>query len=110
LRSSIIILIVVVSIGSIVISLGFLTSPEYLDVPEISNQYEKLEIYKNELEKINQRHQQVLNDLQEQINNSNDIPLDQIYEEIATIKRVIDENKAELEQVIMKLSQMESNS
>jgi len=92
-----------------VISLGFLTNQEYLDVPEISDQYEKLETYKNELEKINQHNQQVLRDLEEQIHNSDDVPMDQIYEEIETIKRVIDENKAELEQVITKLSQMESN-
>ena len=91
------------------ISLGFLTSEEYLDVPEISDQYEKLETYKNELEKINQRNQQVLHDLEEQIKNSDDVPLDEIYEEIDTIKQVIEENKAELELVITKLSQMESD-
>ena len=95
--------------GGIVISLGFLTSPEYLDVPEISNQYEKLETYKNELEKINQRNQQVLHDLEDLIQNSDDVPIDKIYEEIEMIKQVIDENKAELEQVITKLSQMESD-
>ena len=109
MRSSIIVLIVVLSVGNIVISLGFLTSPEYLDIPEISNQYEKLEMYKNELEKINQRNQQVLHDLEQQIQNSDDVPLDEIYEEIETIKQVIDENKVELEQVITKLSQMESD-
>ena len=109
MRLSIIVLIVVLSGGSIVIFLGFLTSPEYLDVPEISDQYEKLETYKNELEKINQRNQQVLRDLEEQLYNSDDVSLDQIYEEIETIKQVIDDNKAELEQVITKLSQMESN-
>jgi len=92
-----------------VVLLGFLSNQEYLEVPEISNQYEKLETYKNELEKINQHNQQVLRDLEEQIHNSDDVPMDQIYEEIETIKRVIDENKAELEQVITKLSQMESN-
>ena len=107
MRSSVIVLIVVLSMGSVVISLGFLTSSEYLDIPEISNQYEKLETYKNELEKINQRNQQVLRDLEEQIHNSDDVPLDQIYEEIETIKQVIDENKVELEQIITKLSQIE---
>ena len=109
MRLSIIVLIVVLSVGGIVISLGFLTSPEYLDVPEISNQYEKLETYKNELEKINQRNQQVLHDLEDLIQNSDDVPIDKIYEEIEMIKQVIDENKAELEQVITKLSQMESD-
>ncbi|MFB5635673.1 MAG: hypothetical protein ACE5RB_03505 [Nitrosopumilus sp.] len=109
MRLTIIVLIAVLSIGSIVISLGFLTSQEYIDVPEISNQYEKLERYKNELEKINQYNQQMLKDLEEQIKNSDDVHLDQINEEIKVIKRVIKENKAELEQVITKLSQMESN-
>jgi len=108
LRLTIIILIAVLSIGIVVISLGFLTTPEYLDVPEISSQYEKLEKYKNELEKINQYNQEVLEDLENQIKNSDDVPLDQINEEIEVIKRVIEDNKAELEQVITKLSQMES--
>jgi len=108
LRLTIIILIAILSVGSIVISLGFLTSQEYIDVPEISDQYEKLEKYKNELEKINQHNQQVLEDLENQIKNSDDVHLDQINEEIELIKQVIEENKAELEQVITKLSQMES--
>ena len=107
MRLTIIILIAVLSIGSVVISLGFLTAPEYLDVPEISSQYEKLEKYRNELEKINQYNQKVLNDLENQIENSDDVHIDQINEEIKVIKRVIKENKAELEQVISKLSQLE---
>lgn len=109
MRLTIIVLIVVLSIGSTIISLGFLTSQKYIDVPEISDQYEKLETYKNELEKINQHNQQVLKDLEEQIKNSDDVHLDQINAEIKVIKQVIKENKAELEQVIAKLSQMESD-
>jgi len=109
LRLTIIIFIAALSIGSIVISLGYLSTPEYLDVPEISSQYDKLEKYKNELEKINQYNQDVLDDLENQIQNSDDIHLDQINEEIKIIKQVIEVNKAELEQVITKLSQMESN-
>ncbi len=104
-----IILIAVLSMGSVVISLGFLTSEKYIDVPEITNQYEKLEIYKNELEKINQQNQKVLNDLEDQIKNSDDAHLDQINEEINVIKQVIEENKMELEQVIKKLSKIESD-
>jgi seryl-tRNA synthetase len=109
LRLTIIILITVLSIGSIVISLGYLTTPEYLDVPEISSQYEKLEKYKNELEKINQYNQEILKDLESQIKNSDDVHIEQINEEIKVIKEVIEKNKAELEQVIAKLSQMESD-
>jgi biopolymer transport protein ExbB/TolQ len=122
LRLTIIILIAVLSIGSIVISLGFLTSQEYIDVPEITNQYEKLESYKNDLEKINQQNQKILNDLEKinqqnqkilndlesQIKNSDDVNLEKINEEINVIKQVIEENTAELEQVITKLSQMET--
>ncbi len=109
MRLTIITLIAVLSIGSMVISLGFLTSQEYIDVPEITNQYEKLESYKNELEKINQQNQKILNDLEDQIKNSDDVHIDQINDEIKVIKRVIEENKAELEQVLTKLSQIESN-
>ena len=109
MRLTIIILIAVLLIGSVIISLGFLTTPEYLDVPEISSQYEKLNTYKNELEKINQYNQEVLEDLENQIKNSDDVHLDQINEEIEVIKRVIEENKAELEQVIGKLSQVKSD-
>ncbi len=108
MKSSIIVLILVLAVGSVVILLGFLTNQEYVDVPEISNQYENLEKYKNELEKINQYNQQILKDLEEQIKNSTDIHLDPINEEIAVIKQVVNENKEELERVIEKLSQMES--
>ncbi len=104
-----IVLLIVLAIGGTVISLGFLTSQEYIDVPEITNQYEKLETYKNELEKINQNNQQVLEDLENKIQNSDDVHLDQINEEIKVIKQVIEENKAELEKVITKLSQIESD-
>ena len=108
MRLTIIILIVILSIGSIVISLGFLTSEKYIDVPEITSQYEKLESYKNELEKFNQQNQKILNELEDQIKNSDDIHFDQINEEINVIKQVIEENTAELEQVIIKLSQIDS--
>jgi biopolymer transport protein ExbB/TolQ len=122
LRLTITILIAVLSIGSVVISLGFLTSQEYIDVPEITSQYEKLESYKNDLEKINQQNQKILNDLEKinqqnqkilndlesQIKNSDDVNLEKINEEINVIKQVIEENTAELEQVIIKLSQIET--
>jgi predicted PurR-regulated permease PerM len=110
LRLSIIVLIVVLAVGSLVISLGFFTNQNYDEIPEFSNQYEKLEKYKNELEKINQYNQQVLKDLEESIKNSDDVHLEQINEEIATIKQVIDDNTKELEQIIKKLSQMESDT
>ena len=122
MRLTIIILIAILSVGAIVISLSFLISQEYIDVPEITNQYDQLQSYKNELEKINQQNQKilnelekinqqnqkVLNDLENEIKNSDDVHIDQISNEIEVIKRVIEENKAELEQVITKLSQMES--
>ena len=108
MRSSIIALIAVFVVGSTVISLGFLTNQQYLDVPEISNQYEKLETYKNELEKINQSNRQALKDLEERIKNSDDVHLEQINKEIAVIRKILDQNAAELDEVIKKLSQMES--
>ncbi len=109
LKIIIIVLIAVLVIGILVISLGFLTNQNYNEIPEISSQYEKLEKYKNELENINLHNQKILQDLEEQIRNSDDINLDQINQEIDVIKKVINENKAELEDIIKKLSQMESN-
>ncbi|NNM02300.1 MAG: hypothetical protein HKP26_01865 [Nitrosopumilus sp.] len=104
MRSSILVLIAAIAIGSTVIILGFLTNQEYV---EISDQYKKLENYKIELEKINQHNQQILEDLQKQIENSDDSSLEQIRKEIDVAKRVIEENKAELERVIERLSQIE---
>ena len=110
MKLSIIVLIVVLVVGGLVISLGVLTNQNYDEIPELSNQYEKLEKYKNELEKINLYNQEILKDLEEQIRNSDDINLVQINQEIDIIKQVIDENKAELEEIIKKLSQMESDT
>ena len=109
MRLTIIIIIAVLSIGITVISLGYLSTPEYLDVPKIFNQYDKLEKYKNELKKINQYNKDILDHLKNQIKNSDDIHLDQINEEIEIIKQIIEKNKAELKQIITKLSQIESN-
>lgn len=103
MRLSIAVLIAAIAIGSIVILVG-LTNQEYA---EISDQYKKLENYKIELEKINQHNQQILEDLEKQIKSSDDSSLDQIRKEIDVAKRVIDENKAELERVIERLSQIE---
>ncbi len=108
MKLSIVVLITVLAVGSIMISLGFLTNQENVEISETSSQYENLEKYKNELEKINQYNQQILEDLEEQIKNFDDVHLDQLNEEIAVINRVINENKAELEQVIKKLSQIDS--
>ena len=111
MRLSIVVIIGALVVGGIVAISGFLTNQEINDIPElseISNQYVKLEKYKNELEKINQYNQQVLTDLENQIKNSDNEQLEQINEEIEVVKRVINDNKAELEQVIQRLSEMES--
>ena len=110
MRLSIVVIIAALVVGGIVAISGFLTNQEINDIPElseISNQYVKLEKYKNELEKINQYNQQVLTDLENQIKNSDNEQLEQINEEIEVVKRVINDNKAELEQVIQRLSEME---
>lgn len=107
MRLSIVVLIAVIAIGSVIIILDFLTNQETI---EISDQYEKLENYKTELEKINQYNQQILDDLEEQIKNSDDSSLGQIREEIDVVKRIINENKAELEKVIERLSKIEPTS
>jgi predicted PurR-regulated permease PerM len=108
LKLSIIVLLGVLVVGGIIISLGFITNQENIVISEISNQYETLEKYKIELEKINQSNQEVLEDLQNQLKNSDNVHLDQLNEEIETINQVISDNKAELEQVIQKLSQVDS--
>ncbi len=104
MRSIIVVLISVLAIGSIVVFLGFLTNQEYI---KISRQYKNLEKNKNELKKLNKYNQQILKELEEQFKNSDSINLDQLNEEIEVIKRVVNENKEELEQVIQKLSQIE---
>ena len=103
MRSSIIVLLGVLVVGSIVISIGFVTNQEII---EISDPYEKLEKYKIELEKINQSNLEMLKELELQIQNSDNIHLEQLTDEIEVINQVITENGAELEQVIQKLSQI----
>ncbi|MCH1607348.1 MAG: hypothetical protein L7R49_00620 [Nitrosopumilus sp.] len=107
LRLTVIILIITLSIGSIIITTGFISNSKYVEIPNISDQYENLQKYKNELEKINQYNQEILKDLQFQIQNSDDVNISQIKNEIDVIDRVINENKLELEQIITKLSQLE---
>jgi uncharacterized membrane protein YhiD involved in acid resistance len=106
LKLTILILIIVISIGSIIIATDFFPNLKYV---EISNQYENLLKYKNELEKINEYNQEILKDLEYQITNSDDANISQINNEIDVINRVIIENKLELEEIIVKLSQIESN-
>jgi len=110
LRLYIITLVAILAVGSFVILLGFLTNQEYVEISEITNQFEKLEIYKNELDKINQLNLQMLQDLETQLKISDDIHLEQINDEINVIKQVINENKEELEQIIKKISQIEPES
>ena len=106
----IITLVAILAVGSFVILLDFLTNQEYVEISEITNQFEKLEIYKNELDKINQLNLKILEDLETQFKNSDDIHFEQINDEIDVIKQVINENKEELEQIIKKLSQIEPKS
>ena len=110
LRLTVIILIITLSIGSIIITTGFISNSKYVEIPNISDQYENLQKYKNELEKINQYNQEILKDLQFQIQNSDDVNISQIKNEIDVIDRVINENKLELEQIISKLSQIEETN
>ena len=109
LRLTIIILIIVLIVGSIIITTGFISNSKYVEIPNITNQYENLLKYKNELEKINQYNQEVLKDLEYQIKNSDDVNISQINDEIDVINKVINENKLELEEILAKLSQIESN-
>ena len=115
LRITIIVLIVVLVAGGIVIASGFMLNQQDRQqaedvIVEILTPHEKLEKYKNELEKINQYNQKSLEDLQMQIENSDAIDVEQINKEISTVKRVIEENKQELEDVIQRLAEMNENN
>lgn len=100
-------MLVVLGIGISIISIGLLTNQSVDKVVTNLTPHEKLENYKEELEKINLYNQQLLNDLERQIANSDDEHIDQIKKEIEILKRVIDDNKKELEKVIERLSKME---
>lgn len=88
--------------------MGFITNQESVDISKIPNQYENLEKYKKELEKIMLYNQEILEDLKNQIKNSDNIHFEQMNEEIEVMNKVIIENKAELEHVIQRLSEMKS--
>ena len=107
LRLTIIILIITLSVGSLIIATGFISNSNYAEFSKISNQYDNLLKYKNELEKINQYNQKILNELENEIKNSDDANINQINNEIEVLKQVINENKLELEQIITKLSEIE---
>jgi len=109
LKLTITFLIIVLTIGSIIIVTGFIFNLKYVEIPIISNPYENLQKYKNELEKINEYNQEILKNLEYQIKSSEDVNISQINNEIDIINRVINENKLELEEILTKLSQIESN-
>ena len=100
-------ILAVLAIGVSIISIGFLTNQSTDKVVIDLTPHEKLENYKEELEKINQYNQQLLKDLERQIANSDDKNLDQLKKEIKILKQVIDDNKKELDKVIERLSEME---
>ena len=99
-------MIVVLVIGISIISIGFFTNQQVEEVVTTITPYEKLENYREELEKINQYNQQLLTDLESQIVNSDDVHIEQLKKEIEVLKQVIDDNKKELDQVIERLSEM----
>ena len=99
-------MIAVLAIGISIISIGFFTNQQVEEVVITLTPYEKLEKYREELEKINQYNQQLLVDLESQIINSDDVHLEQLKKEIEVLKQVIDDNKKELDQVIQRLSEM----
>ena len=107
LRLTIIILIAALAIGSIIIVTGFISDSKYVEIT--TNPYENLQKYQNELEKINEYNQEILKDLEYQIKNSDDVNISQINDEIDIINNVINENKLELEEILTKLSEIESN-
>ena len=107
MRPTIIVLIAVVVVGGIFISLGFLNNEENIETPKLPTEYENLQKYKTELERINQFNLDILEDLENQIKNSDNEELAQLQEELKVLERVIDDNKTELEQIIDRLAKME---
>ena len=105
---SIIVMIVVLVVGTIVISFGYITNQDSSKNIIQSDPYEKLQNYKEELEKINQYNQKLLSGLEDKLIHSDNSSLAQLNQEISVLKRVINDNKLELEQVIKKLSTMNS--
>ena len=108
MRPTIIILISVVAVGGVIASMGFLNDEKYVETPKIPTDYENLQNYKIELERINQFNLEVLEDLENQIKNSDNEELTQLREELKVLERVIDDNKKELEEIIDRLAKMES--
>ena len=108
MRPTIIALIVVIVVGGIFASIGFLNDENYVETPEIPTDYENLQNYKTELERINQFNLEILEDLENQIKNSDNEELSQLQEELKVLERVIDDNKKELEEIIDRLAKMES--
>ena len=107
LKLTIIFLIIVLTIGSIIIVTDFIFNSNYVEIT--TNPYENLQKYQNELEKINEYNQKILKDLEYQIKNSDDVNISQINDEIDIINNVINQNKLELEEILTKLSEIESN-
>ena len=96
-----------IAVGGSVIAFGFLSNPEQ-EKPKDITPYEKLQNYKEDLEKINQYNREILKDLEQKITNSDDVDVEQVTEEIKVLKQVISENQAELKQVTQQLAEMES--
>ena len=86
LRLTIIILIITLSVGSLIIATGFISNSNYVDIPNISTQYDNLLKYKNELEKINQYNQEILKDLEYQLQDLDDVNINKINDEINVVK------------------------
>ena len=105
MRLGILIIIAVLAMGITIISLGILSNQGNEEIVNNLTPYENLENYRKDLEKMIMRNQQVLKDLEKQITESDDVHLEQVKREIEVLKRVINDNKAELEQVIKKLSE-----
>ena len=114
MRITLIILAAVLVIGGSVIAMGFLTNPEpeeeqaEMIIPKEMTPYEKLQKYKEELEKINRYNKQMLVDLEKQLENSEGQNIEQLEEEIDILKRVISENADELKTIAKQLSEMQS--
>jgi hypothetical protein len=77
-------MMVTLAIGISIISIDNLTNQPVDEITITLTPHEKLENYKEELEKINQYNQQLLNDLKRDIANSDDKHLEQLKKKLSS--------------------------
>lgn len=103
MRASVAALIAALVVGAGFVALGYVTNQGIEIVPE-QTERQKLELYRDELEKINENNRRMLADLESQIRDSDAVNLERINQEIDAVRQAITENTGELEGIIGQLA------